>query len=239
MLRTHGTMPAFVSRSISSGLLAHSSAYLHATTHVHGCGGLVDVIVLVVGSYDLFKQCARARSMRTGSTRPGERVTKRAGRWARGWRRRRRRWRSRWRWCFSLALCDAKRAASEDSRPHEAIVGTIDHRLLVPHRRTYITQKTASLEPTAKRAISHRRIHQIEKKAAPDSVAATKRVPTQTAPAPMAMAAASPRPSKIPPAATTSIGCPVCFELRAPVHLRAPHPSQKECPRRSETRAAI
>ena len=170
--------------------------------------------------------------MRTGSTRPGERVTKRAGRWARGWRRRRRRrWRSRWRWCFSLALCDAKRAASEDSRPHEAIVGTIDHRLLVPHRRTYITQKTASLEPTAKRAISHRRIHQIEKKAAPDSVAATKRVPTQTAPAPMAMAAASPRPSKIPPAATTSIGCPVCFELRAPVHLRAPHPSRKECPR--------
>ena len=159
MLRTHGTMPAFVSRSISSGLLAHSSAYLHATTHVHGCGGLVDVIVLVVGSYDLFKQCARARSMRTGSTRPGERVTKRAGRWARGWRRRRWRWRWRWRWCFSLALCDAKRAASEDSRPHEAIVGTIDHRLLVPHRRTYITQKTASLEPTAKRAISHRRIH--------------------------------------------------------------------------------
>ena len=56
MLRTHGMMPACVSRSISSGLLAHSSAYLHATTHVRGCGGLVDAIV--VGSYGL---CNSAR----------------------------------------------------------------------------------------------------------------------------------------------------------------------------------
>lgn len=48
---------------------------------------------------------------------------------------------------------------------------------------------------------------------APDSLAVTNRVPTQTAPAPSMSAAAIPRPSYMPPAATTCTGLPVSGEV--------------------------
>mmetsp|Transcript_91318 Transcript_91318/g.221741 ORF Transcript_91318/g.221741 Transcript_91318/m.221741 type:complete len:228 (-) Transcript_91318:381-1064(-) len=48
---------------------------------------------------------------------------------------------------------------------------------------------------------------------APASSEATKRVPTQTAPAPMLSDIARPRPSKTPPAATTRMGPPVSLEV--------------------------